>query len=248
MYAHKLKPKSLIAATCFAACFSFNTMAADDSSVGLGVSAKVATLGPGIELDYRVNDYFNFRLQGNKFTYDDDFEEDGISYTGEINLSSYGLLIDWRPFAGNFRFTGGAYSNGNELGGTAVSDGSNEFEIGEQEYRGSQADPLTLSTRVDLGSGTAGYLGLGWGNSDPSGWMFSLELGVLFSGAPEVELDYSGTAMRADGQGSEFDVNGNSAEAQAFRAEIDAEITNLEEDISDFEVYPVIALGIGYRF
>jgi hypothetical protein len=63
---------------------------------------------------------------------------------------------------------------------------------------------------VALGSGTAGYLGLGWGNSDPSDWMFSFELGVLFSGAPEVELNYSGTAEITDGQGTSFEVNGNS--------------------------------------
>ncbi|WP_158968195.1 hypothetical protein [Paraglaciecola sp. L3A3] len=248
MNTHILKSKSLIAATCLAACLSFNAMAEEEDNSGLGFSAKVGTLGPGLELDYRFNDYFNVRLQGNSYAYDDDFEEDGIDYTGELDLSTYGLLVDWRPFAGTFRFTGGAYSNSNELRGSAESDGTDEFEIGDQEYRGSSSDPLRLQTSVTLGSGTAGYFGLGWGNSDPSGFMFSFELGVLFSGAPEVELDYSGTAVRADGQGSSFDVNGSSAEAQTFRAEIDTEVANLEEDISEFEMYPVIALGIGYRF
>ncbi|MDU0355538.1 hypothetical protein RS130_18030 [Paraglaciecola aquimarina] len=249
MSTYKIRSKSVIAASCLAICCSFTAAAEDSNSAGVGLSVKVGTLGPGLELDYRVNDYFNFRLQGNSFSYDDDFEEDGIDYNGELDLSNYGILLDVRPFGGTFRFTGGAYSNSNELRGSATSDGSEIFEIGDQEYRGSSGDkPLALEASVALGSGTAGYFGLGWGNSDPTGWMFSFELGVLFSGTPEVELNYSGTAERVGDPNSSFDVTGDSAEAQLFRAEINKEKANLEEDISDFEYYPVIALGIGYRF
>ncbi|MCF2946660.1 hypothetical protein L0668_00945 [Paraglaciecola aquimarina] len=242
------KAISILAVGVFSSVLSIQVMAQEVQSAGVGISLKGSTLGPGLEFDYRINPNFNIRLQANSYSYDDTFEEDGIDYNGEIDLSTYGVLADWRPFSGTFRVTGGVYSNSNELRGSALSDGTEIFEIGDQEYRGSQSDPLLVNTSVALGSGSAGYFGLGWGNSEPSGWMFSFELGVLFSGAPEVELNVSGSAEAVGFEGSTFDVDGNSPQAQEFQANVDREVANLEEDISDFEAYPVIALGIGYRF
>ncbi len=242
------KSKSLLAVGVLSSVISMQIMAQEAESAGIGLGLKASTLGPGLELDYRINKHFNIRLQANSYSYEDTFEEDGIDYSGEIDLSTYGVLADWRPFSGTFRFTGGVYSNNNELRGNALSDGTEVFEIGEQEYRGCQSAPLLVNTSVGLGSGSAGYLGLGWGNSDPSGWMFSFELGVLFSGSPEVELSVSGSAEAVGFEGSTFDVDGDSPQAREFQANVDREVANLEEEISDFEAYPVIALEIGYRF
>ncbi|MEP2653137.1 MAG: hypothetical protein ABJH06_14220 [Paraglaciecola sp.] len=215
---------------------------------GLAVIAKVGTLGPGLELDYSFTESWNIRLQANSYTYSDTFEEDDIDYNGEIELSTLGVLVDWRPFDGVFHITGGAYSNGNELRGNAISSGSETFEIGQLEYRGSSADPLTIDTAIVLGDETAGYLGFGWGQSYEDGLMFSLEIGVLFSGEPDVQLEVTGTAEVVGYPGFQFDVSGTSPEAIEFQANVADEIVNLEEDISDFEMYPVITLGIGYRF
>lgn len=250
-----LKTKLGLGLTCLPfILFTQQSFAQDDvqdESVdggGLAVIAKVGTLGPGLELDYSFNESWNIRLQANGYTYSDTFEEDDIDYNGEIELSTYGLLVDWRPFDGVFHITGGAYSNGNELRGDAISSGSETFEIGDLEYRGTSSDPLTLDTAIVLGDETAGYLGFGWGQSYEDGFMFSLEIGVLFSGEPDVQLEVAGTAEVVGYPGYQFDVNGNSPEAIEFQANVAEEIVNLEEDISDFEVYPVIALGIGYRF
>ena len=217
-------------------------------STGAGVILKLGTLGPGVEFDYSFNKNWNFRLQANGYTYSDTFEEDDIDYEGEIKLSSYGALIDWRPFTGAFRMSGGLYSNGNELNGIAISSGNEIFEIGDVEYQGVADDPLTLNTTVKLGGSTAGYLGLGWGNSSSSGWLFSFEVGVLLSGSPEVGLGFGGSAQQVNNPEITFDVNGNSPEAQQFQNEIAIEVKNLEDEISDFEYYPVISVGIGYRF
>lgn len=218
------------------------------SKGGAGAIIKLGTLGPGVEFDYSLNENWNIRIQANGYNYSDTFEEDDIDYTGEINLSSFGALVDWRPFSGTFRVSGGVYSNGNKLKGTAISRSGEIFEIGDIEYQGVAADPLTLNTSVKLGGASAGYVGLGWGNSGASGWLFSFEVGVLLSGSPEVELGFDGSAERVNNLGITFDVNGNSPEALEFQNEIDVEVSNLEDDISDFEYYPVIALGIGYRF
>ncbi|RDV25496.1 hypothetical protein DXV75_09355 [Alteromonas aestuariivivens] len=229
---------------------TFPTLAAadvvDDSRFGIGL--KGGTLGAGIELDYSFNDYFNARLQANGYNYADEFEEDGVDYTGELDLSSYGLLIDWRPFAGTFRFSGGVYSNGNQISGAAASYGGDILEIGDEEYVGSSSDPLRLDALIEMGSGTAGYLGFGWGNSPGGNWMFAFEAGVLFSGSPVISLDASGTAALASNPSYTIDVGGNSPEALELQANIDQEVATLQEDLSDLNIYPVVSLGFGYRF
>lgn len=215
---------------------------------GIAVSLKAGTLGAGVELDYAINEKFNLRVQLNSFTYDDSFDEDGITYSGDLELKSVGLLADWRPFSGVFKLTGGAYKNDNKISAAAVSNGEAEFEIGNYSYAGSASDPLTLAANLDLGNGTAGYLGFGWGNSYSSGLSFSVDLGVLFSGSAQARIAASGTAYRVDNPDVQFDVAGSSAEAQMFRDEIEAERLNLQGDLDDFEYYPVISIGLGYRF
>ena len=216
----------------------------------VGLSIKASTLGAAIELDYRINNSFNVRLQANGYTYDDDFEEDDINYVGELELSSTGVLVDWRPFEGSFRFTGGIYSNGNQLTGTATDSSGQSYAIGNDEYISNPEDPLRLDASIELGKSSAGYLGIGWGNSMPSGWMFSFEVGVLLAGKPEVQIDASGSAqVYSNGTYQVFDVSDtNNPLVQELNDNIRTEEITLENDISDFKAYPVIALGIGYRF
>ncbi|ATC93135.1 hypothetical protein [Pseudoalteromonas tunicata] len=216
----------------------------------VGVSLKAGTLGAGAELDYRFNENFNLRLQANTFNYKDDFEEDDINYSGKIDLSTAGILLDWRPFSGTFRLTGGYYINNNEIKANA-KDASNEgYELGDVTYFSDTANPLSLNANMELGNSSSGYLGLGWGNATDAGWMFSFELGVLFAGSPKIDLSASGSAVvYIDGAANYFDVSDTTNPlVQEFNANLITEKNNLEKDISDFEFYPVITLGVGYRF
>lgn len=243
-----LLPTMLSTAVLFAANLKAADVDTEESKPGIAVSLKAGTLGAGVELDYGINENFNIRLQLNSFSFDDTFDEDGIEYAGELKLSSIGLIADWRPFSGVFKLSGGVYSNQNEINAGAFSRGNTEFEIGEFLYAGSASDPLTLSAQIELGSGTAGYLGFGWGNSYSSGLSFSVDLGVLFSGSPKANISASGTAYRVDNPDVTFDVEGLSAEAQIFRDEIEAERVSLQGDLDEFKYYPVLSLGLGYRF
>lgn len=242
--------KKLTIAIALGGVLSIMPCMADDSASapGVAISAKASTLGLGAELDYGFNDYWNVRLQLNSFSYDDDFEEDGIDYSGELDLSSVGLLADFRPFAGSFKLTAGLYSNKNAISANAISRADKTFEIGNSRFAGSVNDPLRLNADIELGNSSAGYLGLGFGNSYESGFTMSFDLGVLFSGAAKARLSASGTAYSTSAPAFTFDVNGNSAAAAAFRQQLATEQANLQDDIDDFEIYPVIAVGLGYRF
>lgn len=217
----------------------------------ISLSVKAGTLGLGLELDYKISDAFNIRLQSNGYSYDDEFEEDGIDYDGEIELASTGLLLDWRPFKGSFRLTGGVYANNNELTGRTDNDGDESYTIGNTLYSTTSTDPLKINMDVTLGNSTAGYLGMGWGSSSVnSDWMFSLELGVLFSGEPTVNLAASGTAVvNQNGSTQSFNLSDTTNPlVQEFQNELANEEINVEDEISEYKAYPVIAIGVGYRF
>ena len=221
---------------------------AQEDAPGVATSIKAGTLGAGLELDYAFNANWNIRLQAHAFNYDDDFDEDGIEYSGEIDLSSYGVVVDWRPFSGVFKLSGGFFANSNAVTAKATSGQNSVFDIGDEAYGASGSNPLTLDANIDLGNSSAGYLGLGWGNSYSSGFSFSLDVGVLFSGAPKVSLAANGTAYLVSDPSTTFDVNGNSEQAVELRQQLETERKNLEDDLTDFEYYPVIMLGLGYRF
>lgn len=219
-----------------------------DAQPGLAVSARLSTLGFGAELDYPLNAYWNLRLQANSFNYNDSFGESDIEYEGDLELSTQGLLVDFRPFAGTFKLTAGFFANSNQLVASAVSASDKSFEIGGSRYTGAASNPLRLAAEVELGKSSAGYLGLGWGHSYQSGLSFSLELGALLSGKATANITASGTAYRTGLPQVQFDVQGNSVAAKLFQQQLAAEQTELQDDLDGFELYPVLALSLGYRF
>jgi len=79
------------------------------------------------------------------------------------------------------------------------------------------------------------YAGFGWGNAVGKNKRLgvSFELGVVFQGSPDIELESTGGALSS---------------SPALQAEIAKEEKKIEDDIDDFEYYPVIALGISYKF
>jgi hypothetical protein len=219
-----------------------------DAEPGVAVSVRLSTLGYGAELDYPLNANWNLRLQANSFNYNDTFDESDIEYEGDLELSTQGLLVDFRPFAGTFKLTAGIFSNSNQLVASAYSNSDKSFEIGGQRYSGAANNPLRLAAEVELGKSSAGYLGLGWGHSYQSGVSFSVELGALLSGAATAKLTASGSAYRTDLPQQQFDVQGNTAAAQLFQQRLAAEQTELQDDLDGFELYPVVGLSLGYRF
>lgn len=226
----------------FALHMALGSLAA--SAGDFGLSAKGGTLGLGLELDYKLTNKISLRAQAQGASYSDELEEDGNEYDGEVDLSTYGLLVDWHPWGRTFRLSVGAFSNGNEIGGSATGLGQ-EYEIGDRTYISDDSDPVTLDLAVELGSGTVPYVGFGWGNSpeNDGGFMFSFDVGFLLSGSPEVILDVSGSAEDTS-TGFTVDLE----QDQTALDEINAEIDSLEDEFSDFDIFPAFMFGVGYRF
>lgn len=215
-------------------------------SFGIGIG----TGGLGVDFAYPLHEYFDLRLGYDFGSISETSTEDDVEYDAKLKFSSARLLADYKPFAGGFRISAGMYTGTPEI--EAEADGLDDYEIGENEYRGD----LRIDGDMDLG-GAAPYLGIGWGGTaGRTGFGASFDIGVIFGDSPQVNLDVSGTACDAtlnancDPNGAEgFNVNDpNDVRAQQFQADKDAEIAELEDDAKDFDLWPVIRFGLHYRF
>lgn len=224
------------------------------ATVGVSVDAS-ALLGVGLSVGTGVGDRFNVRGVYHGYTYDDEFEDSGsgATYDGEIDLKSFGVLGDWHPFKGAFRITAGLMSNGNQINLRGVADANSRYEVGDCTFESDPNDPLRVDGVVDFKS-TAPYLGLGWGgnmNAEP-GFYGTFDIGVMFSGSPDTSLSGRGSARNANAAqaatcGDPVAYQDVSSYPQ-FRQEVQNAEDDVNEETKDFEYWPNIALGIGWRF
>lgn len=200
----------------------FGGAASADSALSMGI--KAGTTGIGVEAVYGLKDKWNVRGALNGLDYGKDFEEAGIDYDGDLRLRSASLIADWHVFDGTFRISAGAFINGNELAGKA--DGN--LDIGNDTY------DARLQADIDWRR-FAPYLGIGWGNSMKGGRLsFSTDLGVMFTGSPTARL----TGEERTGL----------IDPSVFEEDLRREEADLNDEISDFKYYPVVTVGVNYRF
>lgn len=192
---------------------------------GFGLGVKAGTLGAGVEGTVSLADGLNVRIGANNFTYDYDDTVDDIDYDAELELSSYGVLLDWHPFTGAFRLTVGMLANGNELALSATPTGL--VTIGNTTYPAALAG--TLNGAIDFKK-SAPYVGLGFGNAagKHKGLGASFEIGALFQGSPDVTLSTTSSLI--------------------LESDLRAEEQNIEDDLKNFKIYPVLAFGLSYQF
>lgn len=201
---------------------------AGTGDIALGV--KGGTAGIGGEVTIGLIDNLNFRTGYNFFDYDGNATESDIDYDYKLKLRSMPLLVDLHPFGGGFRVTSGIFLNHNEVTGTAQPTGTT-IDIGGTPYLVSQVG--TLDAKIDFRK-TAPYLGIGWGNAVDGGspLSLSLDIGVMFQGTPKVSLETSQDTSGIPG----------------FNESLDKEIADFKDDIEDLKYYPIISLGIAYKF
>lgn len=198
------------------------SMASASETGGFGAGVKAGTLGAGVELTYAISPRLTMGVGINKFSSSTTDTTDGIDYDVDLNLQTVAVLANFHPFAGSFRITAGAMINSNELEMTA--DCSGGCEIGGTVYPAVAVGDLKAT--VDFNK-IAPYAGIGFGHSASSGLGFTLDVGVLLQGEPQVDI---------------------SAGPLVSQADIAQEEANAEDDISGFTMYPVVSAGINFRF
>ncbi len=201
-------------------------VAAADTSFG----AQAGTSGLGVEARYDFNERFGLRGSISTLNWDIDETYDGVAYSGELDFSPAGVFLDYFPFQNGFFVTGGAMlgAPGIDLTATPVA----SVDIGGTTY--TPADVGTLDVNSDIGE-SAPFIGIGWtsAHNHSGGMYFSALAGAAFYGSADVTL----TAR-----------NGLLASDPTFLADLQDEADALEDDLNDFQTYPIVQLSTGYRF
>ena len=182
------------------------------------------TLGGGGGIGYRFRrnlslratwNYFNFGMDG---TYED--IDDPIAYDVNLLLNSGAFLLDFYPWGGGFHLTGGMLYNKNRISGAGIP--AEDIEANGTIYTPDDVGELRLSLQSQ--EEWTPYVALGLGSPVPQkGVSFWLDIGGVYMGSPDVELDADqGTMIYPTIQN----------EAQ------------MEKDLENLKWYIVVALGL----
>ncbi|WP_129645316.1 hypothetical protein [Peristeroidobacter agariperforans] len=200
-----------------------------DSSAGrwsLGVTG--GTLGVGPELAFRASPYLGARANAGFLTISRDEEVDDISYDGDLNLNSFGVMLDWYPTGDGLRISVGARANNNEV--ELVGAPTTNVTIGGTTYSPAQVGTLVGTVTTD---DFAPALTIGYGGTLAKGFTLGAEIGVLWQGKPTIDN------LRATGP---------LAGTNQFQADIEREQQRIEDEVSDYDLWPILQLAFLYRF
>lgn len=194
----------------------------------LSVGVTVGTLGVGPEFGWRFNENLGVRGNLGWLSVGHDIEVDDIDYNGDLDLLSVGGMLDWYPFGGGFRVSGGVRWNGNEVNLDATPAGP--VTIGGTTYTPAEVGELEGTVEANA---VVPVLTLGYAGKIGRRVTLGFELGVLYQGAAEV---------------SNLQASGLLATDPNFLAAIGREADEIEDEIHDYQVWPILQVMLLYRF
>src|SRR5210317_1362334 len=217
---HTMKSKNLKAALAVSALIASGGAAAD---FGVGVEGRWDPAVP----------WFDIRAGFNSYEYDTSGDQAGIGYDGTLALDNYYLTGNFKFPLSPFRFTVGAFSNGNELRLLSQDADGGTYVIGGIPFDAGNIGSLRSTT--SFGS-TAPYAGFGFDFELFGKAGLNLDFGVLWQGAPTVSLEATNWE------------NLSPAEQAILGAAMEIERAELEDEMSDFKAWPVLSLAFVYNF
>lgn len=200
------------------------------SAQNVAVGATAGTTGVGFEAQLNLGQVFVLRANIDQLDHDIDETYDGIDYSGAFAFDTVGGFVDLHPFGNAFLISGGAYLGDRDIGLGATP--TVPVEIGGTIYSPSQVG--TLSGAIKL-QDIAPFVGVGWDDTftrkGPLG--FRAIVGVAFSDTPDVVLESTGGSLS------------NNA---TFQDRLDDEAREIQNDVEGYGFFPVVQVGLNYRF
>ncbi|MDG2018649.1 MAG: hypothetical protein P8J25_04295 [Porticoccaceae bacterium] len=195
------------------------------------------------EIGNKFSDSFNFRLAlgGLEANANDDInsaetpdlDDILLNQSVDLELEQLSGLIDYHPWQGAFRFTGGVTHSKMIL--NSVNFGDGEFIIGNRVFNDNIVDSTSL--RVQLANGISPYFGFGWasGFGKEKGFSFNGDIGFIFSN--NIEIDF--TAQCSD--------SATNYQCKKVKSSVRKERLDLEQDLQ-LNFLPVVGFGLSYKF
>jgi hypothetical protein len=210
----------------------------DSGRAEVAIAAKAGTLGAGVELTLGVVEQLNLRAGLNGYTYAERRQASGIEYDGEAKLRTGTALLDWHPGGRGFRLTAGLVYNDTTVEGSSLPPRSGFYDIGGVPVPVDLVGTLDAKAEFDP---VAPYVGLGWGNAVAAGTRidFFVDLGLIYQGKADVTL------IPIIPSGSPILTTPGAL--QALGVLLRREEAELEEDVNDYDLYPVLAIGLSVK-
>lgn len=183
-----------------------------------GAEVGVSTLGGFIAPTYDLNDRVKLRapIYFGSYDGDDSYEGNDLSYG--LDLQSTALLVDYHPFHGKFRVTGGLAFGGYEANATVTNP-----ELGDYNFTGE------YDFRLEQKSTVAPVLAVGYVQPLTQNISLVGEMGGKFS------------TYRV---GTNLDAIADPLE----RENMADEIAEINDDLKDIKVTPFLSAGIKFSF
>jgi hypothetical protein len=199
------------------------------SAQAAGVGVRAGTTGIGADVGVNVAPTLDARVGYSYFSYKGHYNSSDVDYNAKLKLSNLNALLDWSPFPGGFRFSGGVIANQNKVDLNSTG----TYRINGVAYNSSDA---SVSGTVKSGRSLAPYFGIGYGNVARAGVNFYFDLGIMFMGSPKASLSAScGSAVSA-------------AQCAQLRNDLNNEQARIEDDLKKYKYYPVANIGLTIGF
>jgi hypothetical protein len=200
------------------------------------VFGEIGTTGAGLHVAVPLASDFGVRLgMGQQLGYSYKGGTRDLDFDFRLKGKTYDALLDWYPSKdGTFRVTAGVAYNGNSIAGSARANSAGSYAIQGNTYNAASAG--SIDSRIDFKK-MAPYLGIGWGRSveKDKGWSFSSDIGVMFQGSPRTSLTSSGCTAGA-------------AVCNQLASDIGRENAALSQEANKLKLYPVLRIGVSYKF
>jgi hypothetical protein len=226
----------------------------------VGIAVKMGIAGAGFDVAVPLARKFNLRGGASFFSFDHTFVSDGTNYDASIDLKTAMLAIDWFPFGGAFRLSPIVQLyNGNSMQANLSVPAGQEFSLGNQNSYSSVSNPVHGTANFLLGdqggSKVAPGLTLGFGNMIPRGkgqhWSVPFEVGFLYIQTPQILLNFQGESCNTQADATTT-IPGptcvNIATDPTSQSNVKQEQVDINNNLSGLRFYPVLSVGLSYKF
>ena len=194
------------------------------------IAGRVGTPGFGVEAAKLFGGHLAVRAGANFFNFSVSKTQSNIDFNAKLKIHSFSAVVDFFPGnRGSFHLTGGIMTNPATVTATGKPSATG-FDINGVTYTAAQVGTLTGEAKY---SGVLPYFGLGFGTPARNGGAlkFLFDLGVAI-GKPKLSL-----------------VATNPSNIPNLATDVEAQRVKTENDVQKYaKIYPVISLGLAYRF
>jgi hypothetical protein len=193
----------------------------------LTLTPQAGTLGVGISAEKRLNDAWASRFDVSGASFSFSYSANKSDSDNRARLFSLGATADYYPFEEGLRLSGGVRLSGSFVKGR-LSNLERKYGKGKDAITVIIRDPLT--TYKVTQNPVQPYLGVGYSLKIQDRFSLSFDLGALYGGEPDLHVV------------SHADLYGFSEK------QIQREIRKQQDRLSAYQVYPVVQIGLTYRF